>query len=57
MLLEVLVKASVRQTGVAHNRCNRCAVQTLGAYAPRGVFHNLLMDFRFVFGSVTHGSL
>src|SRR5271170_849090 len=53
---KVFVKASMCQAGVAHHRCNCCAVKTFGAYAPRGVFHNLLMDFRFVFGPVTHRS-
>src|SRR5271163_2075454 len=56
LALEVFVKASVCQTSVAHNRCNCCAVKALGAHASRGVFDNLLMDFRCVFWPITHSS-
>src|SRR5207253_2042468 len=32
--LKVFVKASMCQAGVAHHRCNCCAVKTFGAYVP-----------------------
>ena len=50
----MLVKASVRQPGVAHNSANPRAIQAFGTDAPRGVFHNLPMDLDFMFGPVTH---
>jgi hypothetical protein len=52
--LKMFVKASMSQAGVPHHCGNSCAVKTFGAYASRGVFDNLLVDFRFVFGPVTH---
>ena len=53
----MLVKASVRQASVAHHSGNRRAVQPFGPDAPRGVFHNLLMDLDFMSGPVTHDSI
>ena len=57
LAVEVLVEASVGQAGVAHDRCDRGAGQAFGAYAMRGIFHDLSMDFGFVFRRVAHGSL
>jgi hypothetical protein len=51
---EVFVKPSMSQAGVAHDRGNGCPIQTLGADAPRGVFHDLLVSLDFVFGTITH---
>jgi len=54
---EMLVKTTVGQARVPHNGRNSSAGYPFVANAPRGVFHDLLMDFGFVFGPVTHGSL
>src|SRR5271156_1799634 len=54
---EMLVKASVGETGGMHDGRNRGPSQAFGANAPRGVFDNLLMDLDFMLGSVAHGSL
>jgi hypothetical protein len=42
------------QAGVAHDSANGCAVQTLGADAPGGIFHDLLVSLDFVFGPIAH---
>jgi hypothetical protein len=51
---EMLVKASVRQAGVFHHGRNRGAIQAFSPHATRCILDNLPMDFRFVFGPVTH---
>jgi hypothetical protein len=53
----MLEKTTVGQAGIPHNGRNRSSGYPFIANAPRSVFHDLLMDFSFVFGPVTHGSL
>jgi len=55
LAFEMLVKTSVGQAGAPHDGCNRGAGEAFGAHAPRGVLHNLVMNFDFVLGLVTHG--
>ncbi len=57
LVSEVFVKASMGQAGVPHNRRNGGAGDAFGANAPRGVLHDLLVDFTFVLGRISHGSL
>ena len=45
------------QSGVVHNADNSRALQAFGADAPRGILHDLLARFDFVFGPITHACI
>jgi len=54
---EVFVEAAVGEASVAHDCRNGGAIDAFGADPPGSVFHDLVMDFGFVFRAVAHGSL
>jgi hypothetical protein len=53
---EMFVKASVSQACVAHHGSDRRAIQAFGANPLRGLFHDPLVDFRFMLPSITHNN-
>ena len=55
LVLEVFVEPSVGESGIPHDGGNRGTGQTFRTKAPRGVFHDLAMYFRFMVGAVAHG--
>jgi len=52
---EVRVERAVCQAGVTHHRNDRCAVQTLFAYPPRGGVQNLVQRFTLVLSTYACG--